>query len=225
MDKSALVYLMFPLILTTIVFLNSCCGRHISGELFPSPTDFCCPLLRSDGTSASEAQAPQLKVISGLTNAAGDDHSGGYTGQTPSALQYFCCHKLRGINCCLSTEVGEVQSPQLMVASGIADTNISRPYLARSPGGDLKFAATSSHRKEDMSQMARLPRSTLEFASRSLVEGKADECADCRDGTIDNESDVKTPPADNHSKDSPSSGGEGSPPAASPEGASGPAAP
>ncbi|XP_009395672.2 uncharacterized protein LOC103980872 isoform X2 [Musa acuminata AAA Group] len=149
----------------------------------------------------------------------------GYTGQTPSALQYFCCHKLRGINCCLSTEVGEVQSPQLMVASGIADTNISRPYLARSPGGDLKFAATSSHRKEDMSQMARLPRSTLEFASRSLVEGKADECADCRDGTIDNESDVKTPPADNHSKDSPSSGGEGSPPAASPEGASGPAAP
>ncbi|CAD5173332.1 unnamed protein product [Musa acuminata subsp. malaccensis] len=149
----------------------------------------------------------------------------GYTGQTPSALQYFCCHKLRGINCCLSTEVGEVQSPQLMVASGIADTNISRPYLARSPGGDLKFAATSSLQKEDMSRMARLPRSTLEFASRSLVEGKADECADCRDGTIDNESDVKTPPADNHSKDSPSSGGEGSPPAASPEGASGPAAP
>lgn len=30
----------------------------------------------------------------------------------------------------------------------------------------------------------------------------ADECADCRDGTIDTESDVKTPRGDNHSKDS-----------------------
>ncbi|XP_064959234.1 uncharacterized protein LOC135582412 isoform X3 [Musa acuminata AAA Group] len=201
-------------------------------HLFLAFPSFCSP--RWSPLTAGKAQSLQITGANDTCRRHCKDSSSmwpllllvpaGYTGQTPSALQYLCCHKLRGINCCLSTEVGEVQS-QLMVASGIADTNISHPYLARSPGGDLNFAATSSLQKEDMSRMARLPRSALEFATRSLVEGKADECADCRDGTIDNESDVKTPPADNHSKDSPSSGGEGSPPAASPEGASGPAAP
>ncbi|RWV93134.1 hypothetical protein GW17_00044431 [Ensete ventricosum] len=138
MEKSASVYLMLPLILIAIVFPYSCCGGHISGELFPSPTY---PLRVSDGTSACGAPPPQLKDISGLSNASADDRRGGktihlcyvgYTGQTPSALQYFCWHKLRGISCCLSTKVGEIQSPQLMIASGIADTNINRPYCKQS---------------------------------------------------------------------------------------------
>ncbi|URD94622.1 hypothetical protein MUK42_31927 [Musa troglodytarum] len=247
MDISASVYWMFLLILPTIVFADSCCGGHISGEVFPSPTYFCYPLRGSDGASACEAQPPQLKDISGLTYAAADDRRGGYTGQTPSALQYFCCHKLRGINCCLSTEVGEVQSPQLMVASGIADTNIGHPYCNQSiPNLTIYLVLLHGNVTKRRSQIcshkftpkgrhvsngkitkkhSRICIQNFGRRRRYVFDVLKDECADCQGGTVDNESDVKAPPPDNYSKDSSTSGGRGNPPVPSPEGASGPAAP
>ncbi|CAL9084300.1 unnamed protein product [Musa textilis] len=88
-----------------------------------------------------------------------------------------------------------------MVTSGIANTNINCPYLARSPIGDLNFAATSSFKKKDMSRMERSPRRALKFAStssvqkkdastmgkssrRSLEEDDSHPCVSCDDGSI-----------------------------------------
>ncbi|XP_064958077.1 uncharacterized protein LOC135608935 isoform X2 [Musa acuminata AAA Group] len=161
MDKT--VFMIFT-ILTGIMISESCCRPTFATRYF------CYPLRLSDGTSACESQPLRLKDTSGLTNAAADDRCGGYIGQTPSALQYFCYHKLRGISCCLSTEVGEVQSPQLMVTSGIANTNINCPYSC--------FV--------DASTMGKSSR-------RLLKEDDSYQCADCVGGSLHEASPAEVP--------------------------------